>query len=234
MGAFEENMRREKARALRYKKAMLPHLNLYDIRNWIFEAQEACSEWEYASEENRDALIDAMDGDTEEFMAYQTAFATLSNELERFEYDLENNYELNMQGDEYFDDFLVGIGGDGSGLMLGVDAEEGDYYGLKYDCENDAAIAEAAKRIERMTKKESVKRSGVCMRIALSYMALSHRLDALSAAVNILRSVNTDVLADINSVNEQCEYVADFPRDWEAQRKFDDLVLRLPEEVWLR
>jgi hypothetical protein len=36
-----ENIRREKARALRYKKPMLQDLNYDSMLNWLYEAQEA-------------------------------------------------------------------------------------------------------------------------------------------------------------------------------------------------
>lgn len=230
--SLEEEIRRQRARNLRYKKAALLTLNVDSIQTWIREAYELCAEWEYTSEEARDALMDALDGDDEEYQAYQMSFAALWVDLERFQNDLQE--PIGLYAADYFDDVMVGmVGLDGKSDMVGYDAFDGDYYGLD-SWEEEAAGKEARKRIERMKKQEIVEKAGTCMRIALSYMALSYRLDALGAAVDILRGINGDILKDINALNEQYENMTKNPYDRKAERKFDALAKMLPSEVWLR
>lgn len=232
--SFEENVRRERARAMRNKRPILPTLNVEYISIWLSNAFEICSEWAYANEEAKDALMDAMDGDEQEYNAYQMAFAALESDLEKFREDITDS--CTMSGlciTDCFDDFMVGIGGDGGDMGL-YDDFEGDYYGLDDPWEKEAEIVEAERRIERMKKREIIDMSGACLRFALSYMALSYRLDALEAAVNILRSVNEDILQNINALNEQYDKVIADPYDRTADQKFESLAAMLPDEVWLR
>ena len=229
---LEEEIRRQRARNLRYKKAALSTLNVDSIQTWLDEAYGLCSEWEYTSEEARDALMDALDGDDEEYQAFQMSFAALWVDLERFQNDLQDPIGLHVA--EYFDDVMVGmVGLDGKSVMVGYDVFEGDYYGLN-SWEEEAAAEEARKRIERMKKREIIEKAGACMRTALSYMALSYRFDALGAAVDILRGINGDILKNINALNEQYEKMMANPYDSKAEHKFDALAEMLPSEVWLR
>lgn len=232
--SFQADVRRERARAMRNKRPILPTLNVEYISIWLSNAFEICSEWAYADEEAKDALMDAMDGDDQEYNAYQMAFAALESDLEKFREDITDSCTMTgLCVTDCFDDFMVGIGGDGGDMGL-YDDFEGDYYGLDDPWEKEAEIVEAERRIERMKKREIIDMSGACLRFALSYMALSYRLDALEAAVNILRSVNGDILQNINALNEQYDKVIADPYDRSANQKFKSLAAMLPDEVWIR
>lgn len=232
MTGTAREIRANKARNLRYKKPMLREINLEAIQCWLTEAMEACSEWAWVDAEMRDEMLDAFDGNDEEYYAYQNAFAALDEDLNRFYEDLQ---EFDVPA--CFDDFLCGIGGDG-GEMLGYDAAEGDYFGLDTTYEQTIAIEEANKRLMRMAKGEILDVAGRCFRVALSYMALRGRVEDLTAAVEIARGLNKDVLQSVRDIQALYDDMAEerdgggFSRD--KERAFDAALEKLPAESWLR
>lgn len=224
-----EDIRREKARNLRYKKPMLQNINYDSILNWLYDAQNACDEWAYLDDQNREALMDALDGNDDEYDAYQMSFTTLSGDLDRMYSDLND-------GDipENFDDVVVGLGGAAGDNVLGFDEYEGDYFGLDSGYETRIAIEEAQKRLERLTKKQLMQLYTDCSKIMFSYMALRYRLDELDAAVNILKSLNGEILRDVTTICDLYDEWAQNEYDTEINRKFERAAGMLPEEAWLR
>lgn len=232
MTGTAREIRAQKARNLRYKKPMLREINLEAIQCWLTEAMEACSEWAWVDEELRDEMLDAFDGNDEEYYAYQNAFAALDEDLNRFFDDLQ---ECDIP--ECFDDFLCGIGGDG-GVMLGYDAVEGDYFGLDTPYEQAIAIEEAHKRLMRLSKADMLNVAGKCFRIAMSYMALRGRLEDLTAAIEIARGLNKDILQSVRDVQALYD---DMQVKRESgsisngkERAFEAALEKLPAEAWLR
>lgn len=220
-------IRRQRARALRYKQPLLPTLNIDCIRQWIWDAQETCDEWAFVSDDKKDELLNALDGDEDEWASYQMSFATLSNDLESLSTDIENG-----EVPESFDDIMVAIAGQAFEPMWGYDADAGDYYGLEDSFENLAAIDGAQRRLERYTKKQIIQLTSLCMKAALSYMALTVRLDTLAAAVEVLKNFNAEIVGDTKLINELFDDM--MQGDPKATRKFDQIVNNLPEEAWCR
>ena len=54
--SMADDIRREKARNLRYKRPMLQNINLDGIQQWLYAAQETCNEWAWVDDNQRDAL----------------------------------------------------------------------------------------------------------------------------------------------------------------------------------
>ena len=228
---LEIQIRKEKARKLRYKHAILPGMNIEDIRSWAYDAREACSEYEYADTNNYEELVDKLDGDEEEALSYRDAFVTLTADLDQ----LLNNLDQEWVPD-CFDDMMVGISGGYDAPMCGFDAFEGDYFGLEVSWEKKAAMDEAKERLKRMKKDDLIDAAGRCIRVALSYMALSHRVDDLQAAAEIVRGLNNGLLRDVQAVDKAYTELieADFMNQYDRERKFDKLVGNLPQDVWVR
>ena len=108
--------RQEKARQLRYKKAVLDEFNLESIQTELGEITEECDNIRWVEDGDEAKLIAALDGDEEEAFEFRMMFSELSSECERLNDLLYENYIS-----EHFDDFFAGIS-DGSGLrMVGYD-----------------------------------------------------------------------------------------------------------------
>lgn len=224
-------IRKEKAKNLRYKRAILPGMNLFDIRSWAYDAMNDCYEYSYTEANNYEELVNALDGDTEEAQAYLLAFASLEADLSRFMDDLENEWVP-----ECFDDMIVGICGEYDSPMAGYDAFEGDYFGLQTSWEKGGAIEVTKERLKKLKKDELIEAAGQCIRIALSYMALKHRADDLQAAAEIVRGMNNGLLRDVQAVNQMYEEwaTAGWRTKNEKESALDRILGELPQEVWVR
>ena len=75
------NKRQEKAMALRYKKAILQQLNIYDITTDLEELAEVAYNVLYAWDD--DNLLEALDGDEEQVEEFKILAAELSSDCER-------------------------------------------------------------------------------------------------------------------------------------------------------
>lgn len=223
----EAQKRAQKAKMLRYKKAMCSTLNLETIQSRIEEMQSVSDEVTYAMS-NDDVLVEAFSGDEEEAFEFRMAFSNLSTDLDRMHEDLIDNWVP-----EWFDAFF---GGMGIQKMIGYDTEECDYFGFDDSYQEDAARNECFKRMERITKKEIIENAGLCMKIAMSFVALESRWNDLQAALDILKGANgglLDAIKDINALYDEWAKADYFDRD-KAWRKIEPLLERLPDETWLR
>ena len=65
---YAEEMKKNKARNLRYKKPIAKLLNLDYIQRNLWDMQEECEgiRWYTDSEDGEDSLINALDGDEDE------------------------------------------------------------------------------------------------------------------------------------------------------------------------
>ena len=81
----EKSVKREKAKALRYKKPIAKNLNLEYIQQDLWDIQEECEEirWYTDSEDGEDSLINALDGNEDEAYEFKMEFADLCAECER-------------------------------------------------------------------------------------------------------------------------------------------------------
>ena len=225
--SLSAEIKRQQARNLRYKKPMLPTLNMESMQNWLWDAQETCDKWAWVDDNALEALMDALDGNEDDYEAYQMAFATLSNDLDRFSSDLDNSFLP-----EYLDDVLVAIAGNPEEEILGFDTMEGDYFGLEDSYSKKVAIQESRERLKRFKKDELIEATALAMKVSISYLALNYRLDTLSVAVNILEGMNTEIISDTKNVNDLYEKMIN--GDAKAARDFDKVCNNLPGEAWIR
>lgn len=223
------DVRAEKARAMRYKKPIAKGMNLEDIHQGLYDMMEACEEVHWY-DGDMEGLVEALDGDEDEAYEFRMAFTSLEAELEQFQADLEQEWVS-----KWFDTLFPAVGYDGGGLM-GYDEYEGDYYGLdayQYAYAHD----EAAKRIMTLTKKDLLSAVGSCLKVYTQYVSVSYRYASLDAAIETLRGDNMERLKLVKGIEEQYELAEEdtmgFKNNFgEELRKLDRMLQNVPQEYW--
>ena len=221
-----ERLRREKAKNLRYKKAISADLNLETITSSLWEMQEAASNIRWWCTDGDETMLDELIGDEEESFELKMAFSTLDADCYQMIEDLDNQWIP-----ECFDDFFAGIA---QGKMTGYDSYEGDYFGLDDGYETELAQREARERLKRYTKDQLIDAYRACFRVAVNYMAIRSRYDGLKSYIDILNGQNTGFLATVKRIEELYEKVANGSASWDDRKEFDSLIGDMPDEVWIQ
>ena len=225
---IERLKRAEKARNLRYKKAIACTMNLDNIRQWIGDTFDELEDVTYVAQ-NDEIFVKAFDGDEEEAFEFRMAFDALSGDIYRFQNDLDEEWIP-----ECFDDFFCSCAGAGDELA-GYDVVEQDYFGLGvYAAE--VGQDEARKRLERLTKKDLIEAAQRCYQVAVAYLGLRSRYEDLRAAVDIIRAENDGLMHGIKAIEELYDQwsKADYMEQIKIGYKIDDVADQLPVEVWVR
>lgn len=146
----------EKARKLRYKKALVNEINYDFIVEMLNEIIWDCDEVKIYYKDDFEELADAL-GDDEEAEEFAMQFSMLSGDVYSLKCDIKE-YEFNYEDfPKHFDNFFVAVkGGDYGGGLMSYDEYEGDYFGLD-SYENSLAEEESRKRLQRLTKAEIIK-----------------------------------------------------------------------------
>lgn len=228
-----EEMKRFKAKQLRYRKPIVRNLNLDFINEDLWEIQEACEEvrWYTDSDDGSDSLVNALEGDEDEAYEFRMAFADLCAECEKMQEDLGEEWVP-----ECFDIFFVAAGsGDYYGGILGWDSYEGDYFGI--DGMDSFAEDEAKKKLKQMTKDELIAAVRQCFKIYQAYIGLRTRYDSLKAAIDILRDQNTGYLQAVKEIERLYENVSkdcwsrkEYSKESQEWKRYTDA---LPPEAWI-
>lgn len=223
----------QKARNLRYKKAMLASLNLEEIQSTLYDIGNECAEYQYYFERDNDTLLNALDGDEEQEYEFKMMFSDLSCEC-----DMLNDIVKEEYVTEYFDDFFVGIMRDGgSGFeVLGYDSYQEDYYRLTR-FETELANNESAKRLKRLTKDELITVCGQCFGIAASFFNVQYKYDYLKAAFDVLKDENTSFLQIIKDIENAYDKANE--DEWyeyaDSVKAFERLISSFDEysKIWI-
>lgn len=221
----KDELKREKARNMRYKKAAMAAIGLDTINDELYEIGNECADIRYFIDDE-ETLMDALDGDDEEAYEFKMMFSDLSFKCEQLDGAMRDNYVT-----EHFDDFFVGILGNRYSAV-GYDGYEEDYFSLT--CwQTGLAQTESGKRLTRLTKDELLSVAGQCMGIVLSFLDIRYKYDCLKATFDILRNENTSVLKLITDINEAYEKANadDFYGD--STKRLDMLISSLPDRNWL-
>lgn len=224
-----EEVKREKAKRLRYKKPIVKDMNLDFIKEDLWDIQSECEEvrWYTDSDDGEDSLLNALDGNEDEVYEFKMAFADLCAECERMVADLEEEWVPAC-----FDLLFVAAG---AGELLGWDSYEGDYFGLS--CTDAFAEDEAKEKLMRMTKESIIAAVRQCLKIYQAYFGLRNRYDSLKAAMDILRGQNTGYLQVVKEIeklydaaSEHQDRYAPYTKEW---REFERYTDALPPEAWV-
>ena len=240
----------ERCENLRYRKPALQSMGYFDILNGLEEIQDICIDIHWWIDSEQDFLMDALGGDEEAFN-FRFAFSDLETDAERLSDALrEYGWHIDRDDgeeddDEYtaveraFDDMTVALIGNRFRLV-GFDDYEMDYFSLA-GYESSLAETEAGKRVMRMTKKEMLSTIGNCMGILLAYMDLQYKFDRLKATMDILQDKNSAMLDTIKDIEKAYD---DWAKDTdiyhgmeishgrESAERFDELLEKLPAEIW--
>lgn len=221
-----ERLRREKARGIRYKKAISAELNLEQIQQNLLDMQEIASNIRWWYTDRDETMLDELIGDEEESFELKMAFSTLDADCYQMIEDLDNQWIP-----ECFDAFFAAIT---PGRMIGYDSYEGDYFGLDDGYETELAQRESRERLKRYTKEQLIDAYRTCFRVAVNYMAIRSRFDGLKSYIDILNGQNTGLLATVKRIEELYEKVADGHASRDEREEFDSLLGNMPYEVWIQ
>ena len=159
-----------------WKKMILQRLSLDDLREDLEEISESGDYYGYEGESLGE---------------YYEEYRPLFNELSMGAYDLLESISRieEYDGDSFasWDDVTVALIGP-IRKVLGYDATEMDYFDLLSPWEEDAAVREAEKRLQRLTKAQMVSIFRRVMIALVAYWDIKGSFDTLSAVVNELDS----------------------------------------------
>ena len=223
-----DNAKAIRSRNLRYKRPALASLGYEIISNELYDIRCACDDVRYFVENDRDTLLNALDGDDEAEWEFRMAFADLENKAD----ELANQISAWDIRDD-FDDCTVGLLGNRY-RSLGYDSMEEDYFSLT-SFEQELAHTEAGKRLMRKTKPEIISTVGQCLGITIAFLDVRQQYDYLKATFDILRDENTSLLQIIKEIDTAYKDAdeAEF-REWDDKtKKFDRLLSSLPQRTWL-
>lgn len=230
MGANE--IRREKARNLRYKKPLVKEMNLDFIIQEMWDISDACNEV-FDLIQNDDLLLDSFDGDSDEATELRMAFSDLSSECEQMQRDLNEQWVP-----ECFDRFFVAASaGEYYGGLCGYDTFVEDYFGLSSG-EAAWAMKENAKILKRMTKDELIEAAQQCFRVFQQYIALRYRYNCLRSALDILRGYNSEyfhMIEDIDRLYDEVDNVSSRNSEnyQKRIRELERVLGDLPKQAWV-
>lgn len=225
------NKRQEKAKMLKYKKSILQHLNLYDIKTDMDDLVEVADNVTYAWDD--DNLLEALDGDEEQVEEFKILMAELASDCERLS---EAIYFSGV--DEHFDKFFVSLAMKDRPLqyrMLGYDTVELDYSEFLNDYEEEIAEGEAIKQLKRLTKDELLRTAGKCFRVVLAYLDIREKINALGSVIEIITDENKAILDAVKSIESQYEEAEKikFQPYAKATEAFDNTLRLLPDKIWV-
>lgn len=225
-----EETRRIKARELRYRKPIVKNINLYSIKDDLYDITGECEEVRWYWESDDETLINALDGDSDEAYEFKMMFGDLCAECERMRDDMEEEYVP-----ECFDFFFVAIGaGELGGGYLGYDSYEQDYFGLS--CADGFTESESAKRLKQLTKDQLIEAAHICFKIYHAYLGIRHRYDCLKASMDILRDQNTGYLQMVKQIEEVYDKANEdnFYSWYQSTKDLERLINCMPQEAWLQ
>lgn len=229
----KDEMKKEKAKKLRFTRPLVKNLNLDTIRSELWDIQEECDNVAFYIDTDNDTLINALEGDEDEAYEFKMAFSDLCAECDQMLSDLDDTYIP-----ENFDTLLTAIGaGEYGGGYLGWDEYEGDYFGL--DIGNEYIEKEAAKKVKQYTKDQLIQFYTASLKIIYAYVGLRYRYDSLKAAIDILKEQNTGVLKVVREIEQLYDKAEKdslgFRYQWEdSVRDLENRFKALPQEAWLQ
>lgn len=229
---MNDEVKKIKAKAMRYKHALVNDLNIDTIRNRLEEMSEECSNVKWICNDEQSGLdaLESILGDRDDAYEFLMDFSGLATDVDRMLNDL---YETWIP--EKFDDLMVAVhnaqnSGDG---MMGYDSYESDYYGLD-SWEMEYAIKDAKERMKRLTKDDLIDAMHQSLSIVMSYQGLCYRYDCLKAAIDILEDRFGGQLQTVKRIDELYDQITSDKFNTAFNREFDALVRELPPETWLQ
>ena len=192
---------------------MLQHLNLCDIKDFLYEISNNGDMYGYDDEYYQ------QDG-------YYQEYKELFNELSYNAYSLYEAMSEVFVVEENWNDMVVGLLGN-THTVLGYDTLECDYYGM-LSCEEDWGIEEAVKRIKRLSKDELIKCFKKVMTILVLFFDVKMAHDCLTVIVEELDERDAILKEKHNEINRLYEDLTG-----KNAEEFDRVIESIPERMWI-
>jgi hypothetical protein len=154
-----------------WKKSMLQTLNLDDIMEYLGEISDNGDMYGYERGEQ---------GESGYYQEYKEQFDELSAGACTL-YDALRDYDMR----EHWDDMTVALLGE-TQKVLGFDVLEADYFAMLSRWDEDLAVEEAVKRIERLTKRDLIKCFRSVLAALVSFYDIKAAHDCLTSIVEEL------------------------------------------------
>lgn len=222
------NIKREHSYKLSQKRPTLADFGYDAIITELYSIMDICGEITFDDGEEDPTLLHALDDDEESVWEFKMAFSDLTAKSADLYHAL---HEAVIQ--EEYDDCLTALLGKRY-QVLGFNNIEEDYFALmSYD--KDLALTEAGKRVMRHTKAEMLSIIGQCFGVLISFLDLKQSYDYLKATLDILRDENMSLLQRIKEIDAAYQAANnEHFSDWgKSTEKFDELLIDLPDVVWL-
>lgn len=201
-----------------WKKSMLQSLDLSSIMDYLYEISDNGDMYGYEREE---------DGESGYYQEYKELFDDLAGGASAL-LDALNEYD-GYGGDsvkDIWDEMTVALLGQ-TQRVLGFDAVEQDYFGM-IDCQENWAVEEAEKKLERFTKSDLIKYFRKVLVILVSFMDIKAAHDCLTSIVTELDEKG----ALLERKNKQIDQIYS-DLTGKSSEQFDALVANLPQRMWV-
>ncbi|MFI3254429.1 MAG: hypothetical protein R3Y63_08870 [Eubacteriales bacterium] len=228
MNATPQEIKSHKAKAMRYKKAVLDTLSHEAIISELYDINEGCETIHYITDsEGYGQLLGAMEGDEDDAFEFKMMFSDVCAKAEML---LE---ELMYKDYKDFDDCVVALIGRNQKLV-GYDSVEEDYYSLT-EYEVELATTESGKRMCRKTKADMLATIGQAMSTVLAFIDLRQQYDYLQATMEIILGENTAILQNIKRIDELYfeSEKSEFHKDNPATKELDRILNEMPDRFWI-
>lgn len=231
---IKQDQARQRAKALRYKRAALDTLGWYTITSEIQDIIDACEDIRWI-EDSSAVTQEVLYGDEDEGCGYQLDFAQLAGDAERLQSAMWDAFgEESEDGNTTFDDCTVALLGNRF-ECIGFDSMEQDYFSLT-QYESGLAQTESAKRVMRMTKAEMISTIGQNFGLLIAFYDLRQRYDYAKAALATATEHNMETLRAVKAIEEAYDEWAssDFnSRYGKAWERLERAANDLPDVFWI-
>lgn len=200
-----------------WKKSMLQSLDLSSIVDYLYEISENGDMYGYDG------------GDDGYYQDYKELFDDLAGDASSLldalnEYDSYSSSVKDIK--DVWDEMTVALLGE-TQRVLGFDAVEQDYFGM-LNHEEDYAVEEAEKKLERFTKSDLIQYFRKVLVILMSFMDIKAAHDCLTSIVTELDEKG----ALLERKNKQIDQIYG-DLTGKSGEQFDAIVASLPQRMWV-
>lgn len=196
---------------------MLQSLDLSSIADYLYEISDNGDAYGYDREE---------DGESGYYQEYKELFDDLAGDASNLLDALNESVEVCTSVKDIWDEMTVALLGQ-TQRVLGFDAVEQDYFGM-LNYEEDFAVEEAEKKLERFTKQDLIRCFRAVLVILVSFFDIKAAHDCLTSIVTELDEKG----ALLERKNEQIDQIYGDLTGKKGEQ-FDELVANLPQRMWV-
>lgn len=201
-----------------WKKSMLQSLGLSSIVDYLCEISDNGDMYGYEREE---------DGESGYYQEYKELFDDLAGDASNL-LDALNEYDMygGASIKDVWNEITVALLGE-TQRVLGFDAVEQDYFGM-IDCQENLAVEEAEKKLERLTKHDLIQYFRKVLVILVSFLDIKAAHDCLTSIVQELDEKG----ALLERKNEKINQIYGDLTGKNGEQ-FDSLIANLPQRMWV-